>query len=155
MWRRWKHLGVRRGRASAVCFHHPTRRLLGLVHGDDFVFSGFEEDLNWVAAELSRAAILNAVGKMGKDTAAGDIKEAKCLNRISRWTPDGYMIEADPRHAELLAAMLGPKATPLSTPGVREPGQARERLGECEPGAGLASAGDGTRESGEEALSPT
>eukprot|EP00969_Alexandrium_andersonii_P274024 12111549-Alexandrium_andersonii.AAC.1 len=37
-------------------------------------------------------------------------------------------MEADPRHAELLAAMLGPKASALSAPGARESGQARDRL---------------------------
>eukprot|EP00974_Lingulodinium_polyedra_P026946 2598288-Lingulodinium_polyedra.AAC.1 len=37
-------------------------------------------------------------------------------------------MEADPRHAEVLAAMLGPGATPLSTPGVKESGKSRGRV---------------------------
>ena len=48
----------------------------------------------------------------------GNVQEIRCLSRIIRWDADGVMLEADPRHAELLAAMLGPKATPLSMPGV-------------------------------------
>eukprot|EP00969_Alexandrium_andersonii_P013748 600068-Alexandrium_andersonii.AAC.1 len=40
-------------------------------------------------------------------------------------------MEADPRHAELLAAMLGPKATLLSAPGARGSSQAQSRLDEA------------------------
>ncbi len=53
------------------------------------------------------------------------------------------MIEADLCHAGMLAAMFGPPATPLSTPGLKEPGLSRERV--HEPGAGPASAGVGAR----------
>eukprot|EP00969_Alexandrium_andersonii_P091539 4040444-Alexandrium_andersonii.AAC.1 len=39
---------------------------------------------------------------------ATDLKEARLLNRIIRWTPGGYLYEADPRHAEqLLRDALG------------------------------------------------
>eukprot|EP00969_Alexandrium_andersonii_P012065 526177-Alexandrium_andersonii.AAC.1 len=31
-----------------------------------------------------------------------DLREVKLLNRIIRWTPDGLLYEADPRHAEQL-----------------------------------------------------
>eukprot|EP00975_Prorocentrum_lima_P044736 9371200-Prorocentrum_lima.AAC.1 len=34
---------------------------------------------------------------------AGDLKEVRLLNRVIRWTPGGYLYEADPRHAEQLA----------------------------------------------------
>ena len=76
----------------------------------------------------------------------------RCLNRVIRWLPDGIALEADPRHAELLAAMLGPAARPLSAPGAREPGQARDRVHET--GAEPASAGVRAGHPGEEALSP-
>eukprot|EP00975_Prorocentrum_lima_P029895 6271851-Prorocentrum_lima.AAC.1 len=32
----------------------------------------------------------------------GDLQEVKLLNRIIRWTPEGLLYEADPRHAEQL-----------------------------------------------------
>eukprot|EP00969_Alexandrium_andersonii_P038248 1675829-Alexandrium_andersonii.AAC.1 len=53
-------------------------------------------------------------------------------------------MEADPRHAELLAAMLGPKATTLSAPNARESGQARDRSTEPTPahqGVTISAAG--------------
>ena len=41
------------------------------------------------------------------------------MNRVVRWTPDGYELEADPRHAELIVKLLKVEsAKPLSTPGV-------------------------------------
>ena len=115
-------LGFRRGRASAVCFYHPTRGIMGLVNGDDFVFSGADKDLGWVATGLARAILLKVMGMLGGDVKAGDVQEIRCLNRVIRWEDEGLTMEADPRHAELLAAMLGPAATPLSTPGLKEPG---------------------------------
>ena len=40
---------------------------------------------------------------MGK----GDQTEGKVLNRIMRCTSDGWEVEADPRHAELVVEQLG------------------------------------------------
>ena len=99
-----------------------------MVHGDDFVFCGGPEALKWVAKELGKAVLLKVVGILGGDAKAGEVHEARCLNRVIRWTPQGLTLEADPRHAELLGAMLGPRATPLSAPGAREPGQSRDRI---------------------------
>ena len=134
-----ERLGFRRGSASAVRFHHASRDITGPTHGDDFVLCGADADLDWVAAKLSEDILLKVVGKLGGDKHKGDVQEVRCLNRISRWLPNGLVVEADPRHAELLAAMLGPAARPLSAPGAREPGQSRERA--HGPGAGPASAG--------------
>ena len=61
------------------------------------------------------------------------------MSRVIIWLPTGLAVEADTRHAELLAAMLGPAATPLNTPGVKEPGEAGGRV--HEPAAGPAKAG--------------
>ena len=36
-----------------------------------------------------------------------------------RWTAGGIRYEADPRHAELLTLLLGPRGKPVSTPAVR------------------------------------
>ena len=69
-----EELGFRRGRASAVCFHHPGRGLMGLVHGDDFVFSGYDGDLEWVAKELSKKILLKVMGNMGGTSRMGTCK---------------------------------------------------------------------------------
>ena len=43
------------------------------------------------------------------------------LNRMFEWTPHGLRYEADPRHAERVVSQLGlgPKSSPLTTPGTR------------------------------------
>ena len=46
-------------------------------------------------------------------------------NCVLRWTPSGYEIEADPRHAEILIAALGDKVRPVVTPGIKETATAK------------------------------
>ena len=41
--------GFRRGVGCSVIFRHEDKDLVGVVHGDDFVFRGSGEDLKWVA----------------------------------------------------------------------------------------------------------
>ena len=49
----------------------------------------------------------------------GQKAEGKVLNRILRHTADGWEIEADPRHAELVIEQLGLEAdSGVATPGV-------------------------------------
>eukprot|EP00969_Alexandrium_andersonii_P020220 883210-Alexandrium_andersonii.AAC.1 len=57
-------------------------------------------------------------------------------------------MEADPRHAELRAAMLGPKATSLSAPGARDSSQTQSQLGElgAAPQGPVGSAGGRPRQ---------
>ena len=43
--------GFKQGRSVPTVFHHEGKRLSGAVHGDDFTFLGFEEDL-WEMVEL-------------------------------------------------------------------------------------------------------
>eukprot|EP00969_Alexandrium_andersonii_P331510 14652196-Alexandrium_andersonii.AAC.1 len=83
---------------------------MGLVHGGDFVFAGGQDALEGVSRELGKTVLLKATGRLGGDKAAGDLQEARCLNRVVRWTDTGITVEADPRLAELLAATFGPEA---------------------------------------------
>lgn len=121
-------IGFKRGLASAVCFHHSSRDLVALVHGDDFFLCGEDKDLDWVHRELEKTILLKVVGRLGGEPEKGDVQELRCLNRVLRWQHNGVLLEADPRHAEILAAMLGPGASPLSTPGVKDHGNARGRV---------------------------
>ena len=51
-------------------------------------------------ANSSVAQLLSDKGRLGGGR--DEVRELKCLNRVLRWTPSGYEIEADPRHAEIL-----------------------------------------------------
>ena len=86
-----------------------------LVHGDDYVSSALSEDLDWLERELGKAYEI----KTQRTKPDGDKEvEAKILNRVVRRTKEGYEMEADPRHAELIIEqLLEPEARTLSTPG--------------------------------------
>ena len=45
--------GFLRGEACAVIFNHPERDLTCVVHGDDFTFCGFDEDLKWIEEKMT------------------------------------------------------------------------------------------------------
>ena len=84
---------------------------MGLVNGEDFVFSGFDEGLGWIARELAKQFLL-CMGKLGDNVQGGDAQAAKCLNRGIRRASSWCAMEADPRHTELPAAMLGSRVAP-------------------------------------------
>ena len=61
---------------------------------------------------MARAILLKKVGVLGLDTAGGDSQEIRVLNRVLRVSAAGVRYEADPRHAEILAALLAPATHP-------------------------------------------
>ncbi len=75
-----------------------------MVHGDDFITVGRREDLRCFKGRLKGRFDI-------KDTtiggAAGEEKELKVLNRVIRWTVEGWEYEADQRHAELIVEGMG------------------------------------------------
>ena len=46
---RW---GFNVGRYNPCMYHHPTRKMRCLVHGDEFVCVGESEELRWLAEKL-------------------------------------------------------------------------------------------------------
>eukprot|EP00969_Alexandrium_andersonii_P338668 14968262-Alexandrium_andersonii.AAC.1 len=55
----------------------------------------------------------------------GDLQEVKLLSRIIRWTPEGLLYEADPRHAEpLLRDLREPESSGVR--GISYPGYRRD-----------------------------
>ena len=85
-------------------FWHPDRDILTLVHGDDYVSSGRQTDLEWMEVQL-QAAYEIQTQKLWLD--AGCVPKGKVLNRIVRCDESGWSLEADPRHAELIIEQLG------------------------------------------------
>ena len=75
-----------------------------LVHGDDYFSSGSRASLDWLEKQLSEEYDIETQRVCGRE---GCSKEGKTLNRIVRWTPQGYKLEGDPRHAELVVEQLG------------------------------------------------
>ena len=75
-----------------------------LVHGDDYVSSSTVEAMSWLEAELEKAYEIKTQ-KLGK--ADGYKAEGKVLNRVIRRTDEGWEMEADSLHAELVVEQLG------------------------------------------------
>ena len=97
--------GFEAGKASPVVFNHRKRGLMVFVHGDDFVSSGEEADVNWLKKLLEQKYPIKTT-IMGNG--AKHLKEARVLNRIIRWHDDvGLSYEADPRHAEEIIRQSG------------------------------------------------
>ena len=108
--------GFVRGKGHPSVFWHPTRHIKTLVHGDDYVSSKMKEYLIWLEERLSEAYEIQTQ-RLGN--AEGWDKQGKVLNRIVTCEDNGWTIEADPRHAELIVEQLGVEAArAVVTPGV-------------------------------------
>ena len=70
--------------------------------------------------------LVKVIGQLGGDR--NDLKELRVLNRVLRWTDDGILLEADPRHQEILIA--AEHGTALLTPGARD---TADKSSEAEP----------------------
>ena len=110
------------GSASSVTL--DTRRcsgtLLGeictIVHGDDYVSSGFDQDLLWLEEELSKAYEIKTQ-KLGLEK--GRERQGKAFNRFVSRVDECWTIEADQRHAEFIVEQVGVEAARVAaSPGV-------------------------------------
>ena len=108
--------GFKRGVGHPSVFWHPEQNLMTLVHGDDYVTAGDDEDLSWLEEHFSAAYEIQTQ-KLG--IGPGYELEGKVLNRIVRCDHEGWRLEADPRHAELVVEQLGVKELRAAvTPGI-------------------------------------
>ena len=93
-----KAAGYEQGRANPCLFHHSGLGVSIMVHGDDFVAVGPNQNLSDTRRVLEDKYKLKVetlgVGK-------GQSPEMRRLNKVVRWTDGGLELEADPRHAEL------------------------------------------------------
>ena len=87
-------------------FVHDERRLCYAVHGDDFVTEGSREDCDWFKTKLEgRFEIKTKMVGLGED----EVREERILNRVIRVTEDGWEMEADQRHADIIIERMNLK----------------------------------------------
>ena len=118
--------GFIKSRASPCVFYHSIRDIDLIVHGDDFVSTGAEEDLQWlrVVFETKFELSTDVIGPEEKDS-----KVVKVLNRIISVSEHGYTYEADARHAEIIIRDLGlSEAKGVSSPWSEEHFEEEELL---------------------------
>ena len=112
-------IGFKRGQAFPSLYHHKERNIYTLVHGDDYVSVGDKGELRWLKQQLESTFEIKT-DLLGRDDQ--ELKTSgKILNRLIRVDKDGWKLEADPRHAELLIEALGVgEGKGLTTPGIDE-----------------------------------
>eukprot|EP00969_Alexandrium_andersonii_P053097 2332691-Alexandrium_andersonii.AAC.1 len=66
---------------------HPGRDVRSVVHGDDFAFTGHDGDFDWAQNRRGQRLMCKVEGRLGGG--AGDLREARLLNRVIRWAPGG------------------------------------------------------------------
>ena len=90
-----------------------------LVHSDNFVSTGSEEDLEYFDQGLKT---LYQIKTLVIGHAVDLDEEVRVLNRIVRWHPgQGARLSADPRHAEVRVGDLdGPSGRSVSTLSAKE-----------------------------------
>jgi len=86
-------------------FYHPTRELWCVVHGDDFVFTGFQEDLDFALGIMEKEYEIKNRGTLGPSE--GDVKEIDILGRVLKYTSSGITWQADPRHRKMILEHFG------------------------------------------------
>jgi hypothetical protein len=75
------------------------------VHGDDFTFSGFDEDLIWIEGLMKGWIEIKVRAKLGPED--DDDKEVTILGRTVRWKAWGIEYEADARHRHIIMEKFG------------------------------------------------
>ena len=112
-----KAAGYQQGVSNPCLFWHPAKEVTIMVHGDDFVAIGDDEQLAETERTLAQKYKIKTE-KLG--AGAHDAKEVRVLNKVIRYTDEGLELEADPRHAELVVRDLGLEdAKTCKTPGVK------------------------------------
>ena len=75
--------GFTRGTASPCIFHHKTREITTVIHGDDFTTLGTESNLKWFENQLKQRLEIKMRGILGPDPS--DLKQTTVLNRVVTW----------------------------------------------------------------------
>ena len=123
--------GFKRGRYNPCLYWHPVSGLMTLVHGDDFVSVGRREVTEKFKTQLEarfeiKTQVIGAPrvegGACASSTPGGpkgqSVQEGRVLNRVVRWTAEGWEMEPDQRHVDIIIKELGlAEAKLVSTPG--------------------------------------
>ena len=145
--RKW---GFMRGRYNPCLYFHESRNLRTFLHGDDFATVGTLENVAWLKGVLEKRSkiktecvsptaagvggrrVAGSPGAPAPKTTNGEAltegSEARLLNRVVRCTGDGWEVEPDQRHADLIVQELQlTGANGVTTPGEHD---RREKMDE-------------------------
>lgn len=107
--------GFKRGRYNPCLYVNASMDIQVMVHGDDFASVSSRQGLDWFLKLLEERFEVKTA-RVGPDD--DELKEARVLNRIVRYTAEGWEYEPDQRHAELIVEeMQMGSAKSVETPG--------------------------------------
>ena len=97
-------VGFRRSFASPVAFYHQEPDIVGVVHGDDFVFTGVDAELDFVLETLQECYELKNRGRLGRGP--NDRRETSW---VAPWPCmiGGIEWRADARHRTMILEYFG------------------------------------------------
>ena len=97
--------GFHVGKASPALFRHDGEKILGLVHGDDFLTLSDSRGQGFFESCLAKRYQYKMRGRLGPRR--NHTREIRVLSRYVRWPESGDLEhEADPRHAQLIMKQL-------------------------------------------------
>ena len=125
-------VGFKRLVTSPVAFYHPERDTAAVVHGDDFIVEGVDDELDFVESVLKANYEIKVRGRLG--SGERDVQEIDMLGRKIRWHAWGISWEGDGRHKKLLEEYFGMdgNSKPLVKNGYKDDGKDDELEGGLE-----------------------
>ena len=126
--------GYVQGNSVPTVFRHAKKEISGAVHGDDFTFLGYEEDLVELVKHLESWFELKVRATLGPEPK--DDKEIVILGRLVRWEAGGIRIIPDRKYAESIMKYCGVsgESKSLGGPGKKEESEEIEDPEEEEDG---------------------
>ena len=112
--------GMKKGKSSPSVFWDPSTRTRCVVHGDDFTFLGYPDELEKMKKMMSQWYDIKVRGELsGKP---GSCEEITLLNRTIRWKGGVLEYEADLKHRAIVMEALGLEedSKSLSSPIIKE-----------------------------------
>ena len=78
------------GRYNPCMFHHPSRQVLCLVHGGDFVREEGASQLQWQKTGRLKGRFELKTTAIGLREEKGEVREARIVNRVIRVIGGGW-----------------------------------------------------------------
>ena len=100
-----KDIGLHQGQTNPCHFFNDSRSIKGIVHGDDFLWTGTAQELAWLRKKFEDKYECK-VEVIGSDPNGS--QSARFLNRVISYTSEGICFEPDQRLVEaLISACVG------------------------------------------------
>ena len=115
-----KTIGLRHGKSTIAAFYDEEKETRLVVHGDDFTFLGYPQELEKIREKMQGWYEIKMRGVVGDGIQ--DMKQMLILNRTIVWDGNKIIYKADPKHSKTIIEEMGLRvgSKGLMSPCVRE-----------------------------------